>query len=290
MVSRKSELPHRQATSRRVLLEFSLGALAQVDLLTGLPNRTQFRDRLEGAIARAARSGRPLAVALLDLDRFLQVNYDFGESEADRLLVETATRLRQIMRKSDTIARLGGDEFAVVLEDLRDGESAAIAGRRLLEAVAAPCVIAGQPLRITASVGTSLFQVDACDGNGLLRAADLALCRAKQRGGNLCESYSHQLEAGIARAAARLEDTRSRLARLTRREREVLEILVAGKASKVIAYLLGTSERTIESHRANIMGKMCTRSIPELVRRVVEAGVSSETTVSDEVLPTRSAA
>jgi diguanylate cyclase (GGDEF)-like protein len=271
------------------VLEFSLGALAQVDLLTDLPNRSQFRDRLEGAMARAMRNQKPLAVALLDLDRFRQVNHDFGESEADLLLVEIAARLRRATRKGDTIARLGGDEFAVLMETLNDGAGAAIAAQRLLEAVAVPWILAGTQLSITASIGTSVFPADAGDGNALMRAADLALCRAKESGGNVCQRYSTALEAGIARAAARRDDTLSCMARLTPRERQVLEILVAGKASKTIAYLLGTSPRTVETHRASIMSKMRAHSIPELVRRVVEAGVSG-TATSDEVFPDHSAA
>jgi diguanylate cyclase (GGDEF)-like protein len=278
VIAQKSGL-RRSPTTGRATLEFSLDALAQIDLLTELPNRVQFRDRLEGAIARATRSQQLLAVALLDLDHFRQVNHAFGQSQADLLLVAVAVRLQRVMRKGDTIARLGGDEFAVLLEGLHDAEGATIAGRRLLEAVAAPAIVAGEKLRITASIGTSVFPRDARDGDGLMRTADLALWHAKEGVGNLCESYSPALETGIARDAARREDTVSCMARLTPRERQVLDILVAGKASKMIAYLLGTSPRTIESHRANIMTKMRVHSVPELVRRVVEVGVSSAAAV-----------
>lgn len=285
MVSALSGSRKQPGTSRRALLEFSLEALAQVDLLTELPNRAQFRDRLEGAMARASRGRKQLAVALLDLDRFRQMNHDFGQDEADRLLISVAQRLREVMRKGDTLARLGGDEFAVLLEGLNDGSGASIAARRLLAAVVVPRVVAGRQTCITASIGTSLFPQDAADANGLIRAADLALWRAKDRGGNMCESYSPALEAQIAGAAARREDTASCVARLTPRERQVLDILVMGKASKMIAYLLGTSPRTIETHRANIMTKMRAHSIPELVRRVVEAGIPPIATTADESIP-----
>ncbi|MDQ2962145.1 MAG: diguanylate cyclase [Pseudomonadota bacterium] len=279
-----------RAVGSRALLEFSLSGLAQVDLLTELPNRNQFRDRLEGAMARATRTRNPLVVALFDLDRFRQVNHDLGQSDADLLLIEVAGRLRECVRKGDTIARLGGDEFAVLMEGVRDRESAMVACCRQLEAIAVPYVVAGHELRITISIGTSVFPVDANDGDGLMRAADLALCCAKDNGGNRCESYSPALEAGFARAAARKVDTVRCMARLTPRERQVLDILVAGKASKMIAYVLGTSPRTIETHRANIMRKMGADSLPELVRRVVEAGVSSAETAPAEPLRSQNAA
>ena len=266
------------------ILEFSLGALAQIDLLTELPNRNQFRDRLDGAIARATRSEKALALALLDIDRFRQVNHTYGQRNADVLLVELADRLRRCVRRGDTIARLGGDEFAVLMEGLSDPEGAAIACRRFQVALAAPYVVAGHEARLKVSIGSSVFPVDSADADGLMRAADLALCSAKDNGGDGCKRYSPALEAGILRAAARREDTLRCMARLTPRERQVLDILVAGKASKMIAYLLGTSPRTIETHRANIMAKMCTHSLPELLRRVVEVGVLfASTTVSEQI-------
>ena len=175
------------------------------------------------------------------------------------------------MREGDTSARLGGDEFAAVMEGLRDAEGARIAGERLLQALAAPYVIGGKEVQVTASIGVSVYPTDAGNHDGFKRAANLAMYLAKDDGGNRCQSYSPALENDFVRAAARHDDTRRDLASLTRRERQVLHILTEGKASKMIAFLLGTSPRTIDAHRASIMSKMHTRSVQELVRRVLDA-------------------
>ena len=265
----------RCASRDRTARKFSLGALAQIDLLTNLSSRSQFRDRLDGAVARAKRNGKRLAIAFLDVDRFRQVNHTCGQRDADLLLVGLADRLRHCMRKSDTIARLGGDEFAVLMESLDDWQTATLAWERLLVALAAPYTVAGREVRTTVSIGSSAFPADSTDGDGLMRAADIALYSAKDQGGDRCERYSPALEADIARASARKDHTMRRMATLTPRERQVLDSLVAGKASKMIANLLGTSPRTIETHRANIMTKMSAPSLPELLGRVVEAGILS---------------
>lgn len=123
---------------------------------------------------------------------------------------------------------------------------------------------------MTASIGITVFPLDARDLDALLRNADVAMYYAKERGRNNYQFYSPELGAHTRRDELRRAEIEQRLARLTRREREVLDLLIAGKASKMIAYLLGTSSRTIDIHRARVMDKMQADSLPELVRMALE--------------------
>ena len=153
--------------------------LAYHDALTRLPNRALFRDRLEQAMRQAEREGRKVAVLMLDLDGFKQVNDNLGHAAGDRLLVEVAGRLRGCLRAADTVARLGGDEFAIVLPQVASADGAKALARRAAAALDAPVAVDGRPLRPGASIGATLFPDDAGDVDALLGNADLALYRAK---------------------------------------------------------------------------------------------------------------
>ncbi len=148
------------------------------DPLTGLANRALFLDRLERAMAATDRSGGPVAVLFLDLDRFKNVNDTFGHAAGDRLLVEVSERLRSNLRPGDTIARFGGDEFAILLEDGGGGESPIAVARRLLEVVGSPVKIGERTVFVAASIGIAA----GTGGEDLLRNADLAMYRAKSQG------------------------------------------------------------------------------------------------------------
>jgi diguanylate cyclase (GGDEF)-like protein len=149
------------------------------DSLTGLPNRELFVDRLRHAVARAERTGTPVAVLFCDLDGFKTVNDSLGHRTGDRLLVSVAKRLAGCLRPADTIARLGGDEFAVLLEELRDPGDAARAAQRLLESLSSSFELREREFFITASIGIAAGTEEA---ETLLRDADLAMYRAKSRG------------------------------------------------------------------------------------------------------------
>ena len=158
--------------------------LALHDELTGLPNRHLLQDRLRQALALAARNDGHVAVLLLDLDRFKDVNDTLGHPAGDRLLREAALRLTAAVRASDTLARLGGDEFAVIQSALQQPGGAAILAQRLLAALSAPFALDAHEVDVGASVGIAVFPNDGTTADELIRRADLALYRAKHQGGS----------------------------------------------------------------------------------------------------------
>lgn len=242
----------------------------QYDVLTDLPSRTQFRDRLIGAMARARRAGQLTAVLFIDLDDFAGVNTAFGQVSGDEVLKRVAERLGQSTRETDTVGRLSGDEFALTLEGLVDKEGVSVVADRLLATLAEPIEVNGPCIVVTASIGIAVYPDDASELDALWRNADVAMFHAKDSGRNNFKFYSTELVARSRRDELRRKEVEERFARLTRREREVMELLATGKANKMVAYLLGTSTRTIETHRAKIMDKMEAESLADLVRMALE--------------------
>jgi diguanylate cyclase (GGDEF)-like protein len=155
--------------------------IAHHDMLTGLPNRQLFRDRLSHAVAKAARDRVSLAVLFIDLDNFKTVNDTLGHGSGDQLLTEVASRLLTCVRSSDTVARLGGDEFTVILTELSKPGDAAVVAEKILSALARPVAIKGQQVRVSASIGISLFPEDGVDSEALVQLSDNALYHAKER-------------------------------------------------------------------------------------------------------------
>ncbi len=169
--------------------------LAHHDSLTQLPNRLLFHDRLQHAMSQARRSGKQLALLFFDLDRFKNINDSFGHEMGDRVLKTVARRLLGLVRASDTVARLGGDEFVVILEAIDDSAGAAGFAGKVLAALAQPIAIAGQELFITTSIGISLFPGDGEDAEGLMKSADVAMFRAKEKGRNTHQFYTPDMNA-----------------------------------------------------------------------------------------------
>ncbi len=156
--------------------------LAYHDDLTGLPNRSLFHDRLGLAITHSSRQASHLAVLFLDLDDFKGVNDSFGHASGDRVLVELAGRIRRTVRAEDTVARLGGDEFIVLLAQVTGAGDAARVAAKVLDAVRAPFRLDGHDVSIGVSVGVSVFPGDGVSPEELVRSADQAMYRAKERG------------------------------------------------------------------------------------------------------------
>jgi diguanylate cyclase (GGDEF)-like protein/PAS domain S-box-containing protein len=175
--------------------EEELNRLAYYDMLTGLPNRLLFNDRLHQATADAKRRGRFVALILLDIDRFKVVNDTMGHVAGDRLLQEMANRLKQSVREGDTIARLGGDEFALVFADIAEVRDVAQLAQNLLSRLAVPMEIDGREVFSSASIGITLYPADTEDVDSLVKFADSAMYHAKEQGRNNYQFYSQEMTA-----------------------------------------------------------------------------------------------
>jgi diguanylate cyclase (GGDEF)-like protein/PAS domain S-box-containing protein len=171
--------------------------LAFNDTVTGLPNRTLFRDRLRQVLAQAARSVSNPIVAFVDLDRFAAVNESIGHAAADRLLQAVGERLRASARGEDTIARWAGDEFAVLMPGLAGGDDSFAVARHLTECFAKPWLIDGHELWLTASIGLVVYPSDGDDAQGLLKNAETAMHGAKKLGGGCHQFYAPTMNGRV---------------------------------------------------------------------------------------------
>ncbi|MEA2163485.1 MAG: hypothetical protein QOK37_1612 [Thermoanaerobaculia bacterium] len=180
------------------------------DVLTNLPNRKLFTDRLTHSLSRARRSGKSLAVMFVDLDHFKSINDTLGHESGDELLLQMARRLRENIRDDDTVARLGGDEFTIILAELRHPEDAINVAEKLIKAVERPLSISGTSIEVSASIGIAIYPDDGADAESLLRNADSAMYRAKEAGRNTYQLCTDDMKR---RAVERLSlETRLRRA------------------------------------------------------------------------------
>jgi len=159
-------------------------AMANLDALTGLPNRNLFYDRIEICLANARRAGGKAALLYIDLDGFKAVNDQYGHSLGDALLQQAAARMKLCLRESDTLARLGGDEFTVILPDTHSLQDATSVAHKILAAVGGGIEVQNKPMLITASIGVACFPEDGTETDELIRQADDAMYRAKAAGRN----------------------------------------------------------------------------------------------------------
>ena len=180
------------------------------DILTDLPNRILFKDRLGLAVIQAKRKQTELAVMFIDLDRFKLVNDTLGHVKGDELLQQAARRLKGCLRKGDTLARQGGDEFTIVLPELRDRDDARVIADKFLETLQEPFDLDGHEVHISASIGIAIYPSDGESIDELLRHADIAMYQVKAQGKNghafyddSMQDVSHQkiaLEQALRRA------------------------------------------------------------------------------------------
>jgi diguanylate cyclase (GGDEF)-like protein/PAS domain S-box-containing protein len=173
-----------QDVTERQQMHQKLVHQANHDTLTGLPNRLLLMDRMEQALAAAARRGKKAAVMCLDIDRFKQINDTYGHAVGDLCLKEVADRLKSRLRGEDTVARSGGEEFTVIAGDLVSAADATRVAEDLLTAVRRPLVAEEYPIDITASFGIALYPDHGTEAGALWRSADAAMYRVKRSGGN----------------------------------------------------------------------------------------------------------
>ena len=212
--------PHTNKVRKYVSIRFDVTEKRQLlhtlqwrvghDVLTGLPNRAYLSDLLNQALAFSRRERIPLAVCMLDLDGFKAVNDGYGHATGDLLLMEVAQRLQSILRGGDAVARLSGDEFVLILRHIEGRQQLHAALQRILHALAAPYVVREHALRLSASIGVTLFPQDDEDADALVRHADQAMYVAKQQGRNRYHVFdvsqalelkaTHQTVARVRRA------------------------------------------------------------------------------------------
>jgi diguanylate cyclase (GGDEF)-like protein/PAS domain S-box-containing protein len=190
---RKILLTTARDITERKQTEEQLAYMATHDPLTGLPNRMLFNDRLTVALAQAQRNWQKLAVMLLDLDHFKDVNDTLGHSVGDKLLQAVGERLTSLLRKSDTIARVGDDEFMLILPGIVREYHADNVAHKILAAVRRPFVFDGHELDITASIGIALYPEDGEGADTLVKRADIAMYRAKGQGRDNYQRYTPAL-------------------------------------------------------------------------------------------------
>ncbi len=188
--------------SERKEAEYQLTQLAYYDPLTGLANRTRLREELGRMLAAAHRHHEPLAVAMIDLDRFKQINDSLGHEAGDELLKTVADRLKSVLRETDCAARLGGDEFVLVLPEVKHTGNIVTVLEKVRVAVSKPIWLGAQEVVVTPSIGVSLYPADGEDPQILLRNADSALFAAKAEGRNRAHFFRSEL---AKQAAERLE-------------------------------------------------------------------------------------
>lgn len=199
------DITSRKEAEARVLWQ------ANYDMLTELPNRRLLNDRLNQAIMRAMRHGRPGAVLLIDLDHFKEINDSLGHTAGDALLVETARRLQAAVRESDTVARLGGDEFVVLLDEIGTAEDARLVAEKINATLARAYRIEGHDYFISGSIGISVFPNDGRAGDDLIKHADAAMYAAKDAGRNACRFFTSDMQETVDERLTIVAELRSAL-------------------------------------------------------------------------------
>lgn len=172
--------------------------MADHDILTGLPNRRMFSERLSRALHRSKRHNRQVAVFFVDLDRFKVINDSLGHAIGDKVLQEISTRLSRCIRVTDTLARSGGDEFLLLLEDINKVSDVTTICEELLEELGKPILLEGHELYVTASIGVSMYPNDATNETELIQSADAAMYQAKSLGSNTYQLSDEELRVQVS--------------------------------------------------------------------------------------------
>jgi diguanylate cyclase (GGDEF)-like protein len=182
--------------TQRKQAEARLQHLATHDLVTDLPNRVLFQDRLAHALGSARRRRARIAVMFLDLDGFKVVNDTVGHDKGDQVLREVAQRLKACTRKSDTVARLGGDEFGIVLENMSADTDAVTVAEKILSGISKPYLVEERKFVLTASIGISICSEGISDFDTMMKRADIAMYQVKKEGKNGLKIFDASMTSG----------------------------------------------------------------------------------------------
>ncbi|WP_440903338.1 EAL domain-containing protein [Catenovulum sp. SX2] len=195
----QGEITHFVSTGKditeRMEIQANLRHLAFHDVLTGLPNRALFNDRLKTGWLNAKRHRQQMALLFFDIDHFKRINDTLGHDIGDVLLKQVAKKLKKGLRGSDTVARLGGDEFAVILNDCKDENAIRHTAEKIIQLINQPVKLADRELFVTTSIGIAVYPQDGKDSQALLKNADVAMYRAKAAGRNTYMFYRQEMNA-----------------------------------------------------------------------------------------------
>jgi diguanylate cyclase (GGDEF)-like protein len=195
-----------------------LSHIANYDSLTGLANRLLFRERLNRALIRADRNKTLVALFVIDLDRFKNVNDSLGHDAGDQLLIEVANRLKKSTRENDTVARMGGDEFTIIMEDIKNIDDAVIIADKVLDNMKQSFNIKSHDIFVTPSIGITVYPIDDTDASHLFVNSDSAMYQAKQAGRNCYRFYKSDMNAHLTEQM----ELESRLRRAVEKEEFVI--------------------------------------------------------------------
>ncbi|MCF6309422.1 MAG: EAL domain-containing protein [Sulfurimonas sp.] len=186
-------LAKKIAQDKIIEQESTLDYQKNYDLLTALPNRILFNDRLKQGIQKAQRNGTILALYIIDLDNFKVINDSLGHDVGDKALIAVSSRIKNVIRSNDTLSRLGGDEFSVILEDFNYIQGTSRLAQNILKILSKPFVINKHTFYISCSIGIGLYPKDATDSFALIKDADSAMYKAKEEGKNNFQFYSNEM-------------------------------------------------------------------------------------------------
>lgn len=195
----KTNSRFRQRLTRLAQKTAEARHFAYHDELTGLPNRSLLLDRLKQAMVQAERQHKQVALLLLDLDGFKDVNDEFGHAAGDKLLQQVAERLAACVRGGDTVCRYGGDEFVVMLPEIDGQETAEAVAEKIRSNLAAPYVLDGNAIAITASVGVAMYRGDEQHHSDLIKQADIAMYLAKALNRHRAGALQHATQTNLGR-------------------------------------------------------------------------------------------
>ena len=271
---RTADLSAEVVTRRQA--EDAVRHLHRHDALTGLPNYVYFHERVSSLLEEARGTDGQVVVIMVALDQLRLVIQTQGRPARDKLIAQVAVRLSCSELGEHFLAHLEPGVFAIVMGPLSQVDQASLGetvSHCIHDALKSPFELEGVVLHLTPRVGISLFSAGSDAPESLIQAADMALCWSGQQGQGPVQWYSSELAEKVLDSRRTWADVGLRIGRLSPREREVADLIVAGHSTKMIAYLLGTSDRTVDAQRVRIMDKLMAKTLADVVRMMMAPSV-----------------